>query len=344
MTNSPVARAEKPRKRSFSDSRLLGRKKEENAFSFLVGLANPAANTSENEWRDFKTAGWIGSRPDSDKEVRRIWSENLGAFANSGGGVVVWGIKADNKIATAISLANDAPTLAARLEEVANDAVDPPIMGVAVRAILKSKGEREGFVVCYVPESQFTPHRSVWANQASFYIRFQDGNQPCPTATLRRMFYPHSSAFVVPLLKVKLFEIQSGRVALEAGISVANKGTASAHQCYIELSADFGGPIRCSHAREYWEQPDMNKRAYQCRVAIHPGLTLPFLRNICPDQPFEDWPERTTFTFGFSIFAEHAAALCASENFEVAELKEAERRGITREATMRPLGWHSNVE
>ena len=310
---------------------------EENAFSFLVGLADRAANTSENEWRDFKTAGWIGIKLDSDKEVQRIWSENLGAFANSGGGVLVWGIKADDKIATAISLANDASALAARLEQLANDAVDPPIMGVVVRAILERKGDRKGFVVCYIPESQFTPHRSVWADKASFYIRFQDGNEPCPTATLRRMFYPHSSAFVVPLLKVDLFKVQGERVALQAMVSVANKGTASAHGCYIEPSADFGVPFVCHRAQEYWEQPDLTKFAYQCRVTIHPGLTLPFLRNMCPSQPFADWPEQTIFTFGFSIFAEHAAASWASVNFEVTELKEAGRRGITREATMRPL-------
>lgn len=56
-----------------------------------------------------------------------------------------------------------------------------------------------------------------------------------------------------------------------------------------------------------------------------------------PTQPFGDWPEKTIFTFGFSHFAEHAAALCASVNFEVTELKEAGRRGIARDATMRPL-------
>jgi hypothetical protein len=197
--------------------------KEENAFSFLVGLADPAANTSENEWRDFMDAEWIAFRQDSDKEVRRIWSENLGAFANSGGGVLIWGIKAANKIATRLSLAKDAFALANRLEQIANDAVDPPALGVEVRAIPQRKDDRKGFVVCYVPESQFTPHRSVWADKASFYIRFQDGNKPCPTATLRRMFYPHSSAFVVPLLKVSMFEIKGKGVAFEANVSVANK-------------------------------------------------------------------------------------------------------------------------
>jgi hypothetical protein len=56
-----------------------------------------------------------------------------------------------------------------------------------------------------------------------------------------------------------------------------------------------------------------------------------------PNQPFGDWPEETIFTFGFSIFAEQAAASCASVNFEIAELKEAGRREIAHEATMRPL-------
>lgn len=143
-------------------------------------------------------------------------------------------------------------------------------MGVAVRAILKSENDRKGFVVCYIPESQLTPHRSVWADKASFCIRFQDGNEPCPTATLRRMFYPHSLAFVVPLLKVSLFEIKGGGVAFQANLSVANKGTASAHECYIEPSANFRVPSTCYPAEEYWNRPDRTKLAYQCRVGNSP--------------------------------------------------------------------------
>ena len=66
--------------------------------------------------------------------------------------------------------------------------------------------------------------------------------------------------------------------------------------------------------------------------------------NICPHQTFPDWPEQTVFNFRFSIFAQHAAALCASVDFEVAELKEAEQLGITHEVTVRTLGGPSNME
>jgi len=68
-----------------------------------------------------------------------------------------------------------------------------------------------------------------------------------------------------------------------------------------------------------------------------PGFDATPFFSTCARPTFRGLAEETIFTFGFSIFAGHAAASCASVNFEVSELKEAGRREITHEVTMRPL-------
>ncbi len=92
------------------------------AYDYIANLAKKSAQTDENEWREFKgggflsglTASSIQKRQDTDRKLKEIWSECLGAFANSA-------------------------------------AVDPPTLGVQIVA-LTAKGSPSGFVVCYIPQ------------------------------------------------------------------------------------------------------------------------------------------------------------------------------------------------
>lgn len=55
------------------------------AFRTIDELVESRA--AENDWREFKGAHTL-----NDEIVKRYWSENLSAFANSGGGLLIWGI------------------------------------------------------------------------------------------------------------------------------------------------------------------------------------------------------------------------------------------------------------
>jgi hypothetical protein len=56
------------------------------AVDLLKSLPNLTDKTFESDWLDFKTG------KARDEDIKRIWSKIIGAFANSEGGVVVWGI------------------------------------------------------------------------------------------------------------------------------------------------------------------------------------------------------------------------------------------------------------
>ena len=160
------------------------------AFAFLEGLADRNATTDENEWREFKEASSLNlAAPERKKQAQAIWSESLSAFANSGGGVLIWGIRAPSRIADGLSLAANAAAFADRLRDWVNDAADPPVLSVDILALPRSATQPEGFVVCCIPPSPLSPHRAKWAVR-EYYIRTQDGSHPCTTGTLRRLFYP----------------------------------------------------------------------------------------------------------------------------------------------------------
>ena len=300
----------------------------------------------ENQWRDFKEAKFIydplppegvdnGKKHREEKKrrddsVKELWSENLSAFANTGGGVLIWGIKASKHFAEEASLAGDANALAQRLIELQNDAVDPPIVGVDVRPVLK-KGSPEGFVVCHIPESSFLPHRAMWAER-EYYMRTGDSNRPIPTALLRRMFYPQFSPWIVPTVKAQLvvanregdvsaFHNRDGLMHIAIEVKVANYGNASAQEVRIELEHLLHCQVQENIPNSLWMDGLRDNSGRDCKVTIHPGQTIPFLSYLTNRVGFVAPSDSEEFKLRFKIFAYNTAVLSSEVVFTGAELK-----------------------
>lgn len=303
------------------------------AFGFLEKLAIRATQTDENEWREFKSGGFTQqpARPQLDpkEKIKTIWSESLGAFSNSGGGVLIWGIRAPNRIVDGTDLVPAAEEFAARLRELTSDAVDPPIVGVEIVPVLK-RASTAGFVVCYVPASDFAPHRSLWAKR-EYYMRVQDGNRPIPTAVLRRMFYPQSTPYLVPILAATIDYGADGFWHLRSTLDLVNEGTASAESILIYfLPVDQGCK---TYATPQWSSEIVSGGFnFTSPTPLHPGQSVRILNN-CTNN-LRDWTTERVLTFQFQIFAKNSSAIRSEVSFTTAELLSAgpNHRLITRKA------------
>lgn len=350
MPNNPPSRAEQ-----FFQN-LISRRSS--AFKHLSDLVSQKAE--ENEWRDFKEAKFIHdplppeasdkgkTRRDAEKRrndtVKRLWSENLSAFANTGGGVLIWGIEAPQRVAERLSLAGDAQALADRLIELQNDAVDPPVQGVEVCAVTKGKS-KEGFVVCYIPESAFSPHRSLLIER-DYFMRSGDSNRSIPTALLRRMFYPQLTPWLVPTVSAKLVKAEptgeasalherDGLLHLEIEVSVINRGNASAQDACIMFWADLHCKLQEDLPNGLWEAVRHHKGEWRtCKKTIHPDQMVPFFDKLTNRTGFGPPDDEKVFKLGFKIFAHNAAVLVSEVAFTGAELKKSldNKESIRRDA------------
>lgn len=316
------------------------------AFAYLQELSDPAEETDENEWREFKSAGFIdaplATGDDAQKErrrrdalVKKYWSENLGAFANSGGGVLIWGIKAPAKFAAGTDLAKDASKLADRLQELASQAVDPPVSGVEVRAILRPRGAGDGFVVCYVPQSEFSPHRAIWADR-EYYLRFQDGNHSMSAAVLRQMFYPRVAPLIVPVVYARMQPSGAG-AHLEVQVDLRNRGLGSAENVMVHFRA-FVGQLCATYPSDMWTR-EIDTQNFRFSAAIHPEQTVRLFNNCAAN--FPAWPlEDETLRFSFRAFARNVSPVWSEVSFTGSELhlaavncRRIEREGVIVEAS-----------
>ena len=66
------------------------------AVDLLKSLPSLPEKTFESDWLDFKT-GKV-----RDEDIKLIWSKIVGAFANSEGGVIIWGVVAKKDPLTGI--------------------------------------------------------------------------------------------------------------------------------------------------------------------------------------------------------------------------------------------------
>ena len=206
-------------------------------LAFLRGLVNSTPLTFETEWLEFKPYPFL----DSEKTVKEVWSKTVSAFANTEGGVLVWGIGAKkvNRVDAArkFQLVTDPDELRSRLYELHHQASDPPLSGVEIEPVRDPNEGGKGFVVCFIPQGVFVPYRAEYSNN-QYYIRVGDDSIVPRPAILRRLFYPQSLARIEMSVVLSNHEkLMSNTPVLEWSYMVIliNSGNNTAHSLYIHI-------------------------------------------------------------------------------------------------------------
>ena len=124
---------------------------------------------------DFKTLE--KSTAPMTKQDRKNLAEALSGFANSDGGIIIWGIDARPYTPSDPDTAKDfrpVDNLSLFLSEVQRDTahvVSPGIIGVEHFPISDSPNKNSGYVVTFVPKGEGEPHMARAKDQHRFYYR-----------------------------------------------------------------------------------------------------------------------------------------------------------------------------
>jgi hypothetical protein len=116
---------------------------------------------------DFKTVSDSELKKEGDK---KHLAEAVSGFANSAGGLVIWGIATEKlsgqDVASRTVTISNVRRFVARLEEATPFVVTPPLQGVVHRAF--EQADESGFAVTYVPESDVGPHMALLGHDRFF--------------------------------------------------------------------------------------------------------------------------------------------------------------------------------
>jgi hypothetical protein len=209
----------------------------------------------ENLQLEFKTI----SRADlSSRDDRKNLASTMSAFANSGGGLIVWGVVA-GKNSRGVDCANGRQEIApltqfiSQVTKFAGDALSPRADGIRHRAI-PVDGD-SGFAVTLVPESVSGPHMAK-LGEDRYYKRSGDSNYKMEHYDLEDMFGRRQRPLLQLRLERKPVELEYPKE--ELSFSILNIGKAVArHIGYFirlpqgcEITAVYEGVINVSHLNE----------------------------------------------------------------------------------------------
>jgi len=178
---------------------------------------------TENLNLDFKTIEIAGlSRND-----RKNYAKCVSGFANSSGGIIVWGIDA-RKDSSGIDCASkktpiiDLALFVSTINKLTGDSTDPIVEGIIHKQI--EEGKNKGYVITLIPESIFGPHMAK-LGEDRYYKRSGDSFYKMEHYDIEDMFGRRMKPHLTLTTKLRN---QGQRTSIIIGLQNTGRGTAKA--------------------------------------------------------------------------------------------------------------------
>ncbi len=194
---------------------------------------------SEELFLDFKRSADEGSAGHLHQNDRNNLGRAISGFANSEGGVIVWGVDCrpgpgGADVARFKFPLVDSAAFASWLESAVSGCTMPACTGV--RSISIAGNEDAGFAATYIPKSARAPHQDL--ARGGYYIRAGSDFLPAPYGVLAGLFGKRPEPFVFHQLYIeKSIQISSQESAVDAvvGFVLVSDGPGIARDLFMSL-------------------------------------------------------------------------------------------------------------
>ncbi len=324
-----------------------------NPASFLQDLIQK--RKPESDFLEFKGASKIAER-----QVKEYWSQALSGFANTEGGVLVWGIRAARTkllddpsktvdVATEVDLVSHPETFIQLLKDVRLEATVDAVKDVECQHYAAEGKDGAGFVVCFIPEGGHKPYRAALAADKQYYQRIGDSFAIISHSLLRSLFYPQTAPDLVLEIKAgDSTEIDSApsppnrKSKYSFEVRISNFGTASGQDVFIRAITNYPaewGERECFHpAGKSYDGTFLSQRP------IHPQeidlpcfichVTAPTILHFQARKPGILCPDR--IVFDIAIYAHDTAPVKARLIFHPDEIIQKYGKTTQMEMNLNP--------
>ena len=143
---------------------------------------------AEDQYLECKAPGG----PQLGRDLKTKLAEATSGFANTSGGVILWGVATDTQPASGLDLLTQISPIGNVQRMLQRINVEIPRVAVPQVSLSESKvlkrrtQDTKGIIATYIPSTDGDPVQSTMDRE--FYLRISDGFFPMPYETLQRMF------------------------------------------------------------------------------------------------------------------------------------------------------------
>lgn len=157
----------------------------------------------------------------------------VSGFANSGGGVLIWGLEDETLRAIPI---HQVERFVSTLMTTAPMVTDPAVRNIDAFAIPANQSDGSGYAVLYVPESDLPPHQIIIDKKElkhRYYIRTGSNFQPASHVQIEDMFGRRPRPALRLDVDLRRDHVGGDRVRVMAILGIANNGRGPARAPYL---------------------------------------------------------------------------------------------------------------
>jgi hypothetical protein len=255
-----------------------------------------------------------------EDDDKRNLAKAVSGFANSSGGVLIWGIADKQIIPKPI---RDVEEYIDHLNELAPQVTDPTVPGIQSSWIPADSDSGSGFGLIHIPESELPPHRVILKYdglQGHYFLRSGSVFIEATHTQLEDMFGRRPKPVLEFSMRLHRAGHGGGKQHFYLVLGILNKGRGSARAPY--LAVNVSEPYRMSEYgidgnRHFGLNPLLRSHGIDearfgsiSNIVIHPGVTLD-VSAIDLKIPFEAEPEEIQpVEINFKV---------AAENFQLTE-------------------------
>jgi Putative DNA-binding domain len=267
------------------------RSQGESAVSELI-----ADFQSENLWVDFKRSADNGSGTKLHQSDRENFAKAISGFANSDGGVIIWGVDCRRDPTSGADLPSGKYPIqqpcrfVSWLENAASGCVTPPAPGLE-HAVIASENSAESLVASLIPPSDVAPHQCLQpAGKLQYYMRAGSNFVSVPHAVLAGLFGRRPQPKLFTFYEGKpLLRTDPELLDLEFGVRLMNHGPAPASNPYVSFKIMVSRP----NCRVNFRPDSSGNWAANQAYGIYFNLTSVNSFRLAPHSPVR--PARFTF-------------------------------------------------
>lgn len=179
-----------------------------------------------------------------DEDDKKNLAKAVSGFANSGGGILVWGIEDGSVSPKPIQ---DIQHFVSLITELASQVTDPIVHGIHSDWIPADSEPSAGFGFLHIPESPQPPHRVILKQeglQGNYYVRSGSSFVVASHTQLEDMFGRRPKPSLGLSLRLNRAGSSGGRQHFDLVLGIKNSGRASARAPF--LSVKVNGPYSIS--------------------------------------------------------------------------------------------------